>query len=607
MPIGRNVWFGVLISSFAAGLAAAGCGGGSSRPEDERSTRFQGLTLTVAAVAEPAILSTVSTQKGEWSANRGASITIRPAAIDLNAPASTDGVDVFVFPGQQLGALVDAGVLAVLPESMVQPPAVSRNEADAEEPSSDTAASAAGESGSGSESGQPADSLRFAEVAATYRDRVSKYGSDRMALPYGGTALVLVYDRGAFTRTENRAAAEKEGIALEPPRTWEQLDALARFFQGRDWDGDGSADFGLSAALGRDAERLGDAILLARAASLGQHRDQYSFLFQAETMAPRIDTPPFVEALAGLVRWKECVPPEAASPTSLSSFDADAARSAFRAGKTALLIDRAEMAARWSHARTAVGVAPLPGSDRVYEPVRKQWEAPDSASPSNHLAAGASRPLNDPSYLPYGGGWLVGVSRKLAGRQRDAALDLARYLAGPETAVRVRGDRLFPMLPVRPTLWSQGPPDLRGAIGVDARQWSDAVNRTLVRAAPGTWLAHSGRRRLPRRPGRGPARRTGRHSRARRLEIGRRRLVEADRFARQGTADLALPTQPQRAGHAARAPAPLSTRATWRLSSSWTTPTRRAPCRAWRPSCTSCSACSTFRPSRGGVRSSSTP
>ena len=49
--------------------------------------------------------------------------------------------------------------------------------------------------------------------------------------------------------------------------------------------------------LGADAEGLGNATFLARAASLGQHPDQFSFLFDSDKMAPRIDTEPFVEAL----------------------------------------------------------------------------------------------------------------------------------------------------------------------------------------------------------------------------------------------------------------------------------------------------------------------
>ena len=45
-------------------------------------------------------------------------------------------------------------------------------------------------------------------------------------------------------------------------------------------------DHGIAAVLGDDSEGLGNATFLARAASLGQHRDQYSFLFDADSMTP---------------------------------------------------------------------------------------------------------------------------------------------------------------------------------------------------------------------------------------------------------------------------------------------------------------------------------
>jgi multiple sugar transport system substrate-binding protein len=306
----------------------------------------------------------------------------------------------------------------------------------------------------------PEDTFRYTDIAPGYRDHVTRYGTDRAALPYGGSALVLVYRRDALEREANRVAARDNGLVLDrPPSTWSQLDALARFFQGRDWDGDGSADHGIALVLGSDAEGQGDAIFMARAASLGQHPDHYSFFFDYETMTPRIASPPFVEALEGLIALK------AAGPPGMDAFDADAARASFRSGKVAMLIDRAERAATWSH-RKPLGVAPLPGSERVFEPGLKTW-----------LRATGR---NAPSLLPRGGGWLVGIRADLTGSKRDAAMDLASYLANPETSNRTRGDAAFPMLPFRIGQMSLGLPDPTAAPDVDSRLWSDAVSRTLL-------------------------------------------------------------------------------------------------------------------------------
>jgi multiple sugar transport system substrate-binding protein len=448
MPSRRQGWDWQLV---AAVLAVGTLGCDTQRDPQAHAQPFRGVTITVGAVGsrDQAILGVVAAQRGEWAASRGAEVVIR-SGVDAG---SAHGIDVLVFAGDRLGDLVDAGALLVLPETLVVPPAKLAEGAD-EPGEARSTDSSAGDTAD-------ADALRFAGIVPALRDQVARYGKDRMAFPIGGTALVLVYDRTAFEREANREAAGKASLVLKPPETWEELDALARFFQGRDWDGDGTPDHGIALAFGRDPEFLGEAIFLARAASLAQHRDQYSFLFDHDTMRPRIDTPPFVMALEALVRLKASGPPGA------TSFDADAARQAFRGGKVALLIDRAEMAARWSHGKAAIGVAPLPGSPRVYDPAREQWED--------------VKPANDPSYLPSGGGWLVGVSRTTAGKTRDAAIDFARYLISPETASRLRANGTFPMLAARSRLLAQGPPDPRATLGVDARRWSDAVNDTLIR------------------------------------------------------------------------------------------------------------------------------
>jgi multiple sugar transport system substrate-binding protein len=153
----------------------------------------------------------------------------------------------------------------------------------------------------------------------------------------------------------------------------------------------------------------------------------------------------------------------------MHEFDGERARRAFAEGEVALLIDRAEMSDRWTR-KTPVGVAPLPGSDRVFDPNRQRWE--DLESP------------NAPSYLPKGGGWLVGVSALSKTGTREAAIDFAKYLVGPDLANSIRSNSSFPTLPVRSTALGAGPV---GSNAVDARQWADAVGRTLaaVRVVPG--------------------------------------------------------------------------------------------------------------------------
>ena len=449
LVVGLGLWFGT---------HAVGCGTAetSSKPAPPSLT---GTKIVVGVIGDPALLSTVVPQRGEWEASRGASCVVLETPVE---PAAIAGAQVLIFRADRLGDLVDAGALAILPESLVRPPSTQVED----EPGGD------GREASPAPSEE--DTLQFSDVIPVFRDQVAKYGTDRFGLPYGGSALVLVYNRKAFEREENRAAAKTAGHALAAPKTWKDLDALARFFDGRDWNGDGANDHGIALAFGPDREGVGDATYLAWAASLGQHRDHFSLLFDPDTMTPRLTTPPFVEALKGLVSLR------GAAPEDAEAFDIDQARAAFRNGNVAFLIDRAERAGLWGgRGAKSIGVAALPGSDRVYEPSREAWE---------------QAPKRDrPSFLPYGGGWLVGLASSANGRQREAAIDFLKYLTNPETSNRVRADRAFPMLPVRASQVSMGLTDPRSAPGVEPRLWTEAVGATLLalRVVPGLRIPHT--------------------------------------------------------------------------------------------------------------------
>ncbi len=433
-------------------LGALGCHN-SPQAGPPTTTTYSGVTLKVGALDDSAIMSAVSLLRGEWEASRNGSISPLPNALSIE---SIDSVDVILFPGERLGDMVDVDALAKITNAMVIP----------EPTKSESAEDEPGQERKSAESEQLEDSFRYQEIAPAFRDQVTRYGTDRLGLPCGGSALVLVYRRDAFERESNQAAAKAAGLELKPPTLWTKLDALARFFEGRDWDGDSKPDHGIALALGADSEGVGTSILLARATSLGQHRDHFSFLFEPDKMIPRVATAPFLEALTSLVALKS------SGPSGMQQFDAAAARAAFKSGHVALLIDRAERASTWSHGKP-LGVAPLPGSDRVFEPSRKEWSTVS--------------PANTPSYLPEGGGWLIGVKRSLSGPQFEAAIDFARYLANPENSNRIRSEPTFPMLPVRLDQMGQGLPDPTSSPDVDSRLWSDAVRRTFLaeRVVPG--------------------------------------------------------------------------------------------------------------------------
>src|SRR5262249_20397458 len=178
----------------------------------------------VGVIDDSALLAGVTSQLGEWIASRSGEVSIHEQPVRAG---SLGDVDVVLFPGDRLGDLIDAGALAPISNEAVMPPVVEGSEEGGGGP----------DRVDGERDGE--DSFAFLDVAPAYRDQVSRYGSDRVALPCGGSALVLAYRRDAFERESNRTAAGPGGLKLEPPATWKELDALAPFLPGRGWERDG--------------------------------------------------------------------------------------------------------------------------------------------------------------------------------------------------------------------------------------------------------------------------------------------------------------------------------------------------------------------------------
>ncbi len=421
-----------------AAITTAFCVVGCSQPSippPKPTKPYVGVTIRVGAVGDPKLLSLPKSQIGDWSATRGGEVVIDDSLMDA---ASVSGVDVVLFPGDRFADLAASGMLAQIPDEIVLQKSKPWK---------------AGQVESKSE----ADPLQFDDVPVNYRQSVLKFGGKRMALPVGGSGLVLVYRKDLFEKAAKTDLAKETKVRVGPPKTWEEFDALVQFLGGRDWDGDGTVEAAIALPTLKDQEGVALGIFLARSAAVGQHRDQYTFLFNPETLAPWIGAPPFVETLEKLKQVGSL------GSEGSAALDLEQARTAFRSGKVLMLVDLAERYAQWTDAKKPrpIGVAPLPGSKRIYNIERKGWEVGEEPGAAVRLAKG--------------GGWLVGVASSSTGAKREAALDFARYLIEPDTASRIVADPSFPTLPVRQDVAAQGLPDSRSAPGVDGRLWSKAV------------------------------------------------------------------------------------------------------------------------------------
>ena len=372
---------------------------------------FPGVTLKVAALQDPALGQITADLVGEWRASRLADLeVVEKPVLDPTGLPNDKSVDIWLIRGQSLGELIDKNAI---------------------EPLGDLNAD-------------------WAARPPVFETMICRYGPDRYAVPVGTSVLVMAFQESLTTDADFKAAVEKAGIAF-PPTTWDELEKTVPLLQ---------AKFEMPVALpteGLQNERLALDIFLARATSAGKHRDHFSFLMSAENMAPRVAGTPFVDSLKGLIAIK---PKQKLTP--------GAARGAFRDGKAAILFDYAENATTWAKADTKgkIGVAPLPGSLRVYEPDRKEYEKMQS--------------VNLSSYLPNGGGWLAVIAKGRPVKNLAAARDFLTYLAGDSTAAAWATDKRMTLLPTRDALLANGFVDARTAPRVESGAWGEAILKQLT-------------------------------------------------------------------------------------------------------------------------------
>lgn len=407
--------------AMALALSFTGCGGATEKEKNATASHaegaqkssgptFPGVTLKLAALEVPALAQVTADLVGEWRASRQADVEIveKPAT---DAKTVLDpAVDIWLIRGQKLGELVDNNEI---------------------EPLGDLNAD-------------------WASRPPVFDAMVSRYGPERYAVPVGTSVLVMAFRENIINQPEVKLAAEKAGIVF-PPATWEELEKFLPILQGKV-----ETPIAFPTTFEPNDSTTTD-LFLARATALGKHRDHFSFLMSAETMAARVGDVPFVDALKGLVAIKP-----------KQKMTAEQARTAFRDGKAAILFDYANNAAKWANAdeKSKIGVSPLPGSLKVYEPDRKEYEKMQSANMS--------------AYLPCGGGWLAVIAKGRDGKKSEAARDFLTYLAGESTAGAWAIDKRIQLLPTRDTLLANGFIDPRTAPRVESGAWGEAILKQLT-------------------------------------------------------------------------------------------------------------------------------
>ena len=237
-----------------------------------------------------------------------------------------------------------------------------------------------------------------------------------------GDCHTFSYRTDVFSDPDLAAAWKAEGGEGEwgPPRTWQKVQAVTKFLKGKQINGQDVFGY-LDAA--KSWGGFGFYFLESRATAYAKHPDDKAWLFDADTMKPRVNNPAFVRAIQDVIDALPAEPPD--------QINADPNTTAF----LQFLAGTGSMLAWWgdvgSMARTSdgsvvgdlVGFDILPGSDDVYNAKTGQWDT---------LPSGPNFAPNM-AYI----GWGVYVMARVDGdeKKKKAAWSAAAHLGGKDISL----------------------------------------------------------------------------------------------------------------------------------------------------------------------------
>jgi multiple sugar transport system substrate-binding protein len=239
-----------------------------------------------------------------------------------------------------------------------------------------------------------------------------------------GDTHTFAYRKDYYESEELAAAWAEAGndTPWEQPTTWEAVQAHSKFLAGKTDPLTGLDAHGYLDPL-KGWGGFGFYFLENRAAPYVKHPDDPAWLFDPETMEPRVNNPGWVQAIQDVM---DLIATDGAYPADQINADpGTTAFSQFLAGTGGMLNWWGDVG---SSARTSdssvvgdvVGFDINPGSERVYNSIAGEWEDTPNVSPNN-------------AYI----GWGIYVTNRVEGDdlKRKAAWSAAAHLGGKDLSL----------------------------------------------------------------------------------------------------------------------------------------------------------------------------
>jgi multiple sugar transport system substrate-binding protein len=256
------------------------------------------------------------------------------------------------------------------------------------------------------------EALEWEDVAPFFRDFSATYGGNVYTIPLDGDFHMVYY------RTDLLDEA-----GFDPPKTWEEYLEIAKYFHGKDLNGDGDPDYGSCISKKRGAQAYWWITSIAAPFTQSQGTSQGTF-FDTETMEPLVDNEAFAAALDIYDESTKYGPPDELN------LDVGDTRSLFTSGRCALSLDWGDIGTLAIDPETSVvmdktGAVITPGSTRVLDGETGKLVDCDAET--------CPYAVNGVNYAPFAsfGGWSGGINAAADPIVKDAAYDFFSYMCQP--------------------------------------------------------------------------------------------------------------------------------------------------------------------------------
>ena len=202
---------------------------------------------------------------------------------------------------------------------------------------------------------------------------------------------VMYYRRDLLQDPDHQAAFKDQfGYDLRVPSTWSEFRDVAEYFNGKDLNGDGTPDNGLTMHLKVGGQGMFHFMSFSAPFVIGPENSKL-YWFDPETMEPLMGSPGHVRAMETMVDLVQ-FGPEAMLAWSLGeSWDH------FLRGQAALTFTWGDLGAlaqqEGSQVRGLTGAAPMPGTMEYYNLNTGEWVQTDSPNVVGNTTGGSWAPV----------------------------------------------------------------------------------------------------------------------------------------------------------------------------------------------------------------------